>query len=210
MPRDHKCDTIRHNFKGGFLKIAKFYRLNDRITSQTLRVIDADGAQLGVISKEEALNKARTLGLDLVEIAPNANPPVAKILDFEKFRYEESKKEQAAKKNAKDVELKELWFTPRIAEHDLQTRLRRVEEFLQNGNKVMLRVKFTGREMAHTEFGHELMRRIFDLLGEKIMVERDPKMEGRSLTAIIGPNKGGKAKVQNLSEQGIIAERKAE
>lgn len=160
--------------------------------SSTLRVIDNDGTQLGVISKEEALQKAREKSLDLVEIAPNINPPVAKILDFEKFRYEESKKEQAAKKHARDVELKELWFTPRIADHDLQTRLRRVLEFLQDNSKVMLRIKFTGREMGHQELGHILLKKIFDQLGERIVIERDPKFEGRSLTTIIGPSKGNK------------------
>ncbi len=135
-----------------------------------------------------------------MEIAPNINPPVARILDFEKFRYEESKKEQAAKKHAKDVELKELWLTPRIAEHDLQTRLNRVDEFLGDGNKIMLRVKFRGREMAHTEFGFQLLQRIFAQLGDKIAVEREPKLEGRSITAIIGKSKGSGVPKSN-SEQ---------
>lgn len=144
----------------------------------------------GVLTRDEALAKAKELGLDLVEIAPNASPPVAKILEFQKFRYEENKKEQAAKKHAKEVEIKELWFTPRIAEHDLQTRLNRVEEFLKEGNKIMLRVKFRGREMAHTEFGFALLQKIFGLLGEKITIDREPKLEGRSITAIIGRAKG--------------------
>ncbi len=156
-----------------------------------MRVIDADGTQLGVISKEEALEKAKAQEFDLVEVAASANPPVARILDFEKFKYEESKKEQAAKKHAKDVELKELWFTPRIAEHDLQTRLNRVTEFLDEGDKVFLRVKFKGREMAHPEFGFDLLKKIFTQLGDKIAIEREPKMEGRSITAIIGRSKGG-------------------
>ena len=95
-------------------------------------VVTNEGS-LGVISRDEALNKAKEMELDLVEIAPQANPPVAKIVDFQKFRYEEQKKEQAAKKNAKDVELKEIWLSPRIAEHDLQTRLNRVDEFLEDG-----------------------------------------------------------------------------
>ncbi len=142
------------------------------------------------------MEKAKAQELDLVEVAANANPPVARILEFEKFRYEESKKEQAAKKHAKDVELKELWFTPRIAEHDLQTRLNRVDEFLDQGNKIFLRVKFKGREMAHTEFGFQLLRKIFAQLGDKIAIEREPKLEGRSITAIIGKSKGGPAKVE--------------
>lgn len=141
---------------------------------------------VGVISRDEALVKAKEAGLDLVEIAPQANPPVAKIVEFQKFRYEESKKEQTAKKHAKEVELKELWLTPRIAEHDLMTRLNRMDEFLHDGNKIMLRVKFKGREMAHVEFGFDLLQRIFGILGDKITVEREPKLEGRSITAIIG------------------------
>ena len=144
---------------------------------------------MGVISRDEALRKAQAESLDLVEIAPQAIPPVAKIVDFQKFKYEESKREQAAKKHAKDVELKEIWLSPRIAEHDLQTRLNRVEEFLKNGDKIMFRVKFRGREMAHTEFGFNLLKRIFEDLKDKISIERDPKLEGRSITAIIGRSK---------------------
>ena len=155
-----------------------------------MRVIDADGTQLGVISKEEAMKRAQDQGLDLVEVAPNANPSVARILDFEKFRYEESKKEQAAKKRAKDVELKELWFTPRIADHDMQTRVRRAEEFLKENNKVLLRVKFKGREMAHTNLGFDVLNKIFELLDGKIVVDREPKLEGRAITAIIGKSSG--------------------
>ncbi len=159
--------------------------------NQNYLVIDSDGSKLGELTKEEALAKAVQQGLDLVEIAPNIKPPVAKILDFKKFRYDEGKKEQAAKKHARDVELKELWLTPRIAEHDLQTRLRRAEEFLKDGDKIMFRVKFKGREMAHTEFGFELLRKIFAQFGDRIAIEREPKMEGRSITAIIGRSKGG-------------------
>ncbi|EKD90646.1 MAG: Translation initiation factor IF-3 [uncultured bacterium] len=156
-----------------------------------MRVIDQDGNNLGEISKSEALSKAIEAGLDLIEIAPLAKPPVAKILDFKKFLYEESKREQAARKNAREVELKEIWLSPRIAEHDLNVRLKRAEEFLEDGDKIMFRVKFRGREMAHTELGFQLLNKIFETMGEKITVERDPKMEGRSITVIIGKGKGG-------------------
>lgn len=130
--------------------------------------------------------------MDLVEIAPNIKPPVAKIVDFQKFKYEEEKKEKAAKKNAKEVELKELWLTPRIAEHDLNTRLRRAEEFLEQGDRILFRVKFKGREMAHTEFGFQLLNKVFATMGDKISLDREPKLEGRSITAIVGRNRGGK------------------
>ena len=140
-----------------------------------MRVIDQDGNNLGEISKSEALSKAIEAGLDLIEIAPLAKPPVAKILDFKKFLYEESKREQAARKNAREVELKEIWLSPRIAEHDLNVRLKRAEEFLEDGDKIMFRVKFRGREMAHTELGFQLLNKIFETMGEKITIERDPK-----------------------------------
>lgn len=152
-------------------------------------VIDANGNKLGELSKEEALRRAQEKELDLIEIAPNAKPPVAKILDFKKFLYEESKKEQAARKHLKEVELKELWLSPRIAEHDLEVRIKKAEEFLEEGNKIMFRVKFKGREMAHTEFGFQLLNKIFEMLGDKVTVEREPKLEGRSITAIIGRSK---------------------
>jgi translation initiation factor IF-3 len=154
-------------------------------------VIGSDGQKLGVIPRDEALAKAKELELDLVEIAGNINPPVAKIIDFQKFRYEESKKEQAAKKHARDVELKEIWLSPRIAQHDLETRLRRVNEFLDDGARIMFRVKFKGREMAHLEFGYALLKKIFEKYGDRISIEREPKQEGRSITAIIGKGKGG-------------------
>lgn len=182
-------------------KRGKYYRINQNIQATSLRVIDSDGNNLGEISKSEALSKAIEAGLDLIEIAPLARPPVAKILDFKKFLYEENKKEQAAKKNAKEVELKEIWLSPRIAEHDLNVRIRRAEEFLGDGDKIMFRVKFRGREMAHTELGFQLLNRMFETMGDKILVERDPKLEGRSITVIIGKGKGEK-KVDSVQVTG--------
>lgn len=172
----------------------KYYRINFNIPGGDLLVVDAKGEKLGVMSKEEALNKAKEAGLDLVEIAPMAKPPVAKIIEFQKFKYEETKKEQAAKKHAREVELKEIWLTPRIAEHDLMTRLKRVEEFIGENNKVMFRVKFKGREMAHVDIGFDLLKRVMEILGDKIGIERDAKLEGRSITLIIGRNRGGSQK----------------
>lgn len=169
----------------------KYYRVNFSIPDRELLVVDNKGNKLGLMSKASALQKAREAGLDLVEIAAQANPPVAKIIEFQKFKYEESKKEQAAKKHAKDVQLKEIWLTPRIAQHDLLTRIRRVEEFISDNNKVMFRVKFKGREMAHTYLGFELLNRCLGLLGDKVEVEREAKLEGRSITLIIGRSRGG-------------------
>lgn len=152
-------------------------------------MIDTKGEQFGVMTKAEALEKAKQLGQDLIEIAPNAQPPVAKIADFQKFRYDESKKERASKKGSSLGGLKELWLSPRIAEHDLKVRLARTEEFLKDGHKVKLTVKFKGREMAHQEIGHQVLQEALNLLGDKVAVERDPKMEGRKLSMIVGRGK---------------------
>lgn len=152
-------------------------------------MIGADGSQIGVISRDEALKLAKNEELDLVVVAENANPPVARIIEFEKFRYQEDKKEQAARKKARDVELKEVWLSPRIAAHDLETRLRKAEEFLEKGNKVKLTIKFKGREMAHPENGHKVLQQVLGLWEDKIVIEREAKFEGRNLTIIVGANK---------------------
>ncbi|MDO8570520.1 MAG: translation initiation factor IF-3 [Candidatus Daviesbacteria bacterium] len=169
--------------------MAKYFRVNDRIQARELRVIDANGEQLGVLNRDEALKKAYAQDLDLVEVAPNINPPVAKIVDFEKFRYQEEKKEQAARKHSKDVELKEIWLSPRIAQHDLETRLKKADNFLKRGDKVKLTIKFKGREMAHPETGHQVVNKVLDYFGDRITIERETKFEGRNLTTIVGPRK---------------------
>lgn len=140
------------------------------------------------------MEKAREQELDLVEIAPNANPPVAKIISYDKLRYEDSKKEKAAKKSGN--ELKELWLSPRIADHDLQVRLNRAQEFLKEGHKVKLTVKFRGREMAHPEVGHAVVQKALRILGEGTVVERETKFEGRNLTVIVS-----KGKVNQVKEE---------
>lgn len=149
-------------------------------------MIGADGAQLGILNLEEALRKAREAELDLVEVAPHIQPPIARIIDFEKFRYKEEKKEQAAKKHAREVELKEIWLSPRIAKHDLEVRLRKAEDFLEEGNKVKLTVKFKGREMIHPENGRQVIDLALSYLGERVNIEREARFEGRNLTLIIG------------------------
>ena len=137
------------------------------------------------------MDKAKQEGLDLIEIAPNASPSVAKLANFQKFRYEEGKKERASKKGEHVGGLKELWLSPRIDEHDLKVRLRRTEEFLKAGHKVKLTVKFKGREMAHQELGHKVLQEALALLEDKAGVEREPKFEGRKLSMIVGKTKGG-------------------
>lgn len=127
----------------------------------------------------------------MIEVAPNVDPPVARIIDFQKFRYQENKKEQASKKSS-GSELKELWLSPRIAEHDLLVRLKRAEEFLKEGDKVKLTVKFKGREMAHPENGHVVLQKALGFFGDKIGIERESKFEGRRLSVIIAKQKGDK------------------
>lgn len=178
----------------------KIYKTNEHIASQVLRVVAANGEQLGVISKGEALEKARSQGLDLIEVAPQANPPVARIVDFKKFRYEEKKKEKAARKGDNSSGLKELWLSPRIANHDLGVRLSRVGEFLAEGHKVKLTVKFKGREMAYPQFGQQVLQKALELLGDKVTIEREAKMEGRKMSMILGKAKAN-PKIEEKKEQ---------
>lgn len=175
----------------GGIDIAKFFRLNENIQASKLRVIGPEGLQLGILTKQEAMDKAKQLELDLVEIAPNSDPPVAKITDFQKVRYTEKKKAEAAKRQA-GAQLKELWLSPRIADHDLGVRLDRAEEFLKDGDKVKLTVKFKGREMAHPELGQRVLQKTLDHFGKVIQIERESKFEGRNLSVIIAKSKGNK------------------
>lgn len=165
------------------------WRLNNQIRASEVRVIGDDGKQLGVMKISDALNKARDAGLDLVEIAPYAKPPVAKIVEIGKFRYQEEKKLKKQKKKTKAAELKEIRFTPFIAEADYQTRLARVREFLKDGHKVRAVVKFTGRQLGSKKFGYELLSKLNRDLGENIVVDMEPKFIGRNLMMVISPTK---------------------
>lgn len=155
------------------------------------------------MTRTEALEKAKQLELDLIEIAPQANPPVARLANFQKFRYEENKKERGSKKGTGEGGLKELWLSPRIDEHDLKVRLNRTEEFLKKGLKVKLTVKFKGREMAHQDLGYKVLQKALTLLGDNIVVDKDPKMEGRKLFMIVGKSKGGKKEDGQNEDQKI-------
>lgn len=162
--------------------------------------MDSKGEQVGVLPKAEALAKAKELGLDLIEIAPNAKPPVAKIANFQKFKYEESKKERASRKGSSEGGIKELWLSPRIDDHDLQVRLSRVEEFLKAGHKVKLTVKFRGREMTHPELGHKVVQEALAKLGDSVAVEREPRFEGRRLTLTVTKSRGVKVNAETKNE----------
>jgi len=171
-------------------KVKKLYKLNHQISAKELRVIDEEGKQIGILSLSEALKKAQSAEADLVEIAPDAQPPVAKIIDFKKFRYLEEKKQKEARKHTKQTELKEVRFSPFIGEHDLQTALEKVKKFIAEGHLVKISVIFKGRQMAHTEFGPKLLDRIMTDLSQIAQSEREARFEGRRFVTIIRPVKG--------------------
>ena len=167
----------------------KFYRINDRIFASLLRVLDAEGKQIGVLTRFEALRKARELGVDLVEVAALANPPVVRIIDFKKFLYQESKKKNEEKKRSKVSETKEIRLGPFMNDHDLETMIKRGTGFLEDNNKVRLIVKFMGRQIAHAEFGKEIMQKVVSALSNLSKLERDPHFEGKQLIAILSPER---------------------
>lgn len=155
-----------------------------------MRLIDENGKMVGIVNREEALTRAQEVGIDLVEIAPEANPPVVKIIEFSKLKYEERKKEREAKKKLKEVEVKEIRLGPFMGEHDFWVRIRRIEGFLAERNKVKVAVDFPGRKISHSEFGYKLLSKLTETLKGKITIEREPKFEGRRLYIIIGPAQG--------------------
>lgn len=166
-----------------------FYRTNERIFAQTLRVLDDQGKQIGVLNKFEALKKARELGFDLVEIAPKATPPVAKIIDFKKFLYQQEKKRREEKKKSKASETKEIRLGPFMNSHDLEVMIRRGREFLENGDKVRFVVKFIGRQIAHPEFGKDILNKTITALSDISKIEREPHFEGKQLIGIVSPER---------------------
>ena len=176
----------------------KFYRTNERIFASTLRVLDTDGKQIGVLSKFEALQKARELELDLVEVAPMAKPPVAKIIDFKKFLYQEEKKKREEKKKAKTSETKEVRLGPFMSDNDLATMSKRAREFLQDGDKVRFVVVFSGRQITHPEFGHKILDKVLKDLEDVSKVERERHLEGKKLIILVSPERKNKnAKEEN-------------
>ncbi len=152
-------------------------------------MIGPDGGQIGVVPLAEALRIAEEAGLDLVEVAPQADPPVCRIMDYGKFRFEQSKKLQAARKKQKQIQVKEIKFRPGTGESDYQIKLRNLIRFLEDGDKAKVTVRFRGREMAHKELGMELLKRVEKDLEEYAVVEQHPKMEGRQMVMVLAPRK---------------------
>ena len=152
-----------------------------------MRLIGSDGENVGLVSPEKALELSEEAGLDLVEISPNASPPVCKIMDYGKYKYEQQKRESEARKNQKIIEVKEIKFRPGTDTHDYEVKMRSVTKFLENGDKVKITLRFRGREMAHQELGRELLERVAVDIEGYGKIENIPKMEGRQMTMMIGP-----------------------
>ncbi len=161
--------------------------LNEDIRDKEVRVVGADGSQLGIMSAADARKLAYERNLDLVKIAPQATPPVCKIMDYGKYRFEQQKREKEQKKNQKVVEIKEIRLSLNIGDHDFETKLGHAQRFLQEGNKVKASIRFRGREMAHASMGTDVMKRFAEALSEQANVEKEPKLEGRSMQMFLAP-----------------------
>jgi translation initiation factor IF-3 len=182
--------TIRRPIAGGpprRERDANEPRVNNEIRSDKIRLVNQNGEMMGVVNIREALRSAEEAGLDLVEISPNADPPVCKILDYGKYKYELQKKAAEARKKQKTIEVKEIQIRPMIEEHDYQVKLRAAVRFLEDGNKLKVTLKFRGREMAHTKLGMDVVRRLIADIGAVGKVDSDPKMEGKQILLIMSP-----------------------
>ncbi|HXY91720.1 MAG TPA: translation initiation factor IF-3 [Acidimicrobiia bacterium] len=170
--------------------------MNDRIRAREVFLVGSDGEQLGVKPLPEALARARDLQLDLVEVAPNANPPVARIMDYGRYVYEQEQRRRQSKRKATKVVIKEMKFKPKIDEHDYATKMKHVVRFLDEGNKVKLTIWLRGREIAHPELGMRILRRIADDVADLAIIESQPRQDGRNMTMVLHPTKkdGRKAK----------------
>jgi translation initiation factor IF-3 len=165
-------------------------RINGRIRVPEVRVIDPEGEQLGIMTIEDALERAEDFELDLVEVAPNARPPVCKIMDYGKYKYQQKKRTAEARKKSSRVELKEVKFRPKTDEHDFQTKLKHARRFLEANNKVKITVMFRGREITHSDLAREQLERASEILSDCSKVEQSPRLEGRNMTMMLVPHLG--------------------
>ena len=191
MGRPVQAVTIPNEDEEGEGAISsKDQRVNEEIRAREIRLIDEKGAQVGVITVAEALQIARERGTDLVEVAPNADPPVCRLMNYGKFLYERAKKDREARKSQKQTEVKEIRLRPKIGEHDIAYKMRDARRFLQKGAKVKVRIRFRGREVTHPELAKELLDRVAQELGDVAMVEQESHMEGHTMLMILSPEKG--------------------
>lgn len=175
------------------------HRVNERIRVDQIRLIDQDGNQRGVTSSREALALARSLDLDLVEIAPTAQPPVCRIMDYGKFKFDEAQKAKESRRKTLNVGIKEMKYRPKIGDGDFNTKTRMVEKFLADGHKVKITIMFRGRESAHPELGKKILDRIVEKLVDTAKVESAPKLDGRNMIMVLGPDKKPKAKKEDAA-----------
>ena len=173
------------------------HRVNDRIRVETIRLIDEEGNQRGVMVTREALAMARSLDLDLVEIAPTASPPVCRIMDYGKFKFDEAQKAKESRRKSVNVGVKEMKYRPKIGPGDFDTKTRLVEKFLGEGHKVKITIMFRGRESAHPELGRKILDRLVERLGDAAKVESSAKLDGRNMTMVLGPDRRAKAKISD-------------
>jgi translation initiation factor IF-3 len=164
-------------------------RINERIRVPEVRLIDEEGKQLGVLSRDEALDYARERDLDLVEVAPDARPPVCRVLDYSKYKYEQEQKQKAARKHQQNINVREIKFRPKIAQHDYDTKKGHVERFLKHRDKVKVTIMFRGREVSHPERGEAILNRLAEDLGELAIIEQRPTQDGRNMTMMLAPAK---------------------
>ncbi|NLX90685.1 MAG: translation initiation factor IF-3 [Firmicutes bacterium] len=181
------CIFIFKKIAGGEIKINKELLINHKIKAREVRVVGTDGEQLGIMPLEEALNLAREKNLDLVNIAPQAKPPVCRIMDFGKYKFEQSKREKEARKKQKTTSVKEVKMRPNIEHHDFQVKVRSALRFLQNGDKVKASIIFRGREITHPELGRDLCMKFAEELQQICTVEREPRIEGKNMVMILSP-----------------------
>jgi translation initiation factor IF-3 len=174
-------------------------RLNENIRASEVRLIGADGEQVGIVPTDEALKRAQDEDLDLVEVAPDAKPPVARLLDYSKYKYEQEQKAKAARKHQQQVNVREIKLRPKIATHDYETKKGHVERFLRNRDKVKVTIMFRGREQAHPERGRMLLDRLFDDLGELAVIEQEPLQEGRNMSMLLAPTREAAAQQAKAS-----------
>lgn len=182
------CFSIVFHSREG-ITISKELRINEEIRCKEVRLIDDAGEQRGVMAPRDAAKIAAEKGLDLVEIAPNANPPVCRIMDYGKYKYEQSKREKEAKKNQKTISVKEVKLRPSIEDHDFMTKARNAAKFLADGDKVKVTIMFRGREITHPELGQELCERFAEELSGVAKVEKPAKVEGRNMIMILAPSR---------------------
>lgn len=193
MARTDPFTRVRFRFSplsgGTPISNEKRVRVNRQIRISPVRVIDVEGEQLGIMSIEEALAAAEARGLDLVEVAPNARPPVTRIMDYGKYKYEEARKARLARKKQHQVQVKEVKFRPGIEPHDFEFKLRHARRFLEEGNKVKATMMFRGRQMAHPELGREVLFRVAQAVEDVGRVESEPSLEGRNMTMVLAPKR---------------------